>query len=114
MLAATAIVAGIIAAMCSVPHSLVREAEAEGRAGRVSETQDSAMNEPQTRTDTANERIGQQAVDLAAARKQRDGLLEALVRCTDHFENSVAALPEWGVGREIIREARDAIEKAGG
>ena len=34
------------------------------------------MNKPQT--GTANERIGQQAVDLADARKQRDELREAL------------------------------------
>ncbi len=41
-------------------------------------------------------------------------LLAALERCVKHFEGSVAALTEWGVGREIIRESRAAIAKAKG
>ncbi len=54
-------------------------------------------------TGTANERIGQQAVDLAVARKQRDALLDAL--------RQIAS----GAGEFTARGlARRAIEKVEG
>ena len=63
-------------------------------------------------TGTANERIGQQAVDLTEARRQRDDLLAALRDVTNHFSNSVAATPAGSHGRRVINSALATIEKA--
>ena len=60
------------------------------------------------RTGTANERIGQQAVDLALARKQRDDLLEALEEIVRHSRH-----PNGWVCSACIGAAA-AIEKAEG
>ena len=74
------------------------------------------------RTDTANERIGQQAVDLALARKQRDELVDALrvAGVAFHSLGNPASRTAEAMkrGRQSAREhegkVRTAIEKAEG
>ena len=61
-------------------------------------------------TGTANERIGQQAVDLAEARRQRDELLEALSDARDILASPITAYDQhtWDV---VLAKAQAAIEK---
>ena len=64
------------------------------------------------RTDTANERIGQQAVDLALARKQRGALLDALRDVIDELR-AIKDLEVTVSAATAIMRASIAIEKAG-
>ena len=72
-------------------------------------------------TGTANERIGQQAVDLADARKTRDALREALRDVRRLLENDIlprmaAPVDPLGIAHGRVQEAittiQAAIEKA--
>ena len=69
------------------------------------------------RTGTANERIGQQAVDLADARKTRDWYIEKYLAILERRDGLLDALRQIasGAGEFTARElARDAIKRAGG
>ena len=62
----------------------------------------------QAQKGTANERIGQQAVDLAEARNQRNELVEALRKI------ATADISDGMVRYELKEIARAAVEKAEG
>ena len=74
------------------------------------------------RRGTANERIGQQAVDLAVARKERDDLIDALrgILGSEVYADAEGMLSIEHGGhddtehREIVAKARAAIERVEG